>query len=341
MTADREPAGSVEMPASLAGTQPDVTVVVVTFNSAEVIVDCLDALPGAFAAGARGGLSWQVVVVDNGSTDDTTVLVGKANPDALVVETGVNNGYAAGVNAGLATVQPRRAALVINPDVQLDRGSVTALWDALRPFDTGICVPRLRDDQGRLHHSLRREPTVLRALGEAVLGGERSGRTATLGEVVMDDRLYASPQVADWATGAAMLISRECLDAVGPWDESFFLYSEETDFILRARDHGFLLRYVPPAGAVHLGGDQHFSPQLWALGQMNRVRLQRHRRGVAAARAMRWALILNAGLRARRSPTHRRALQLLLSINPAVGFPPVASLIGAPGISGGPPAAGP
>ncbi|WP_239372283.1 glycosyltransferase [Frankia sp. Cj5] len=350
MTADLQPASSAERPVAASSAvaawpadaerpdapdapdAPDVTVVVVTRNNADVIVDCLAALPAAF----EGELSWRAVVVDNASVDDTALLAAKASPDVLLLATDANSGYAAGVNAGLAALTPRRAVLVINPDVRLDRGSVQALWAALRPFDTGICVPSLRDARGQVRHSLRREPTVLRALGEALLGSDRSGRMATLGEIIMDDRLYAAPQVADWASGAAMLISKECLDAVGPWDESFFLPSEEAEFILRARDHGFLLRYVPSAGAVQLGDERHATPQLWALGQMNRVRLQLHRRGLVAAHAMRWLLVLNAALRARRSPAHGRALRLLLSINPGVGFPPVASLIEASVVSSDP-----
>ncbi|MCZ7627704.1 MAG: glycosyltransferase [Microthrixaceae bacterium] len=69
-------------------------------------------------------------------------------------------------------------------------------------------------------------------------------------------RDYARERDADWATGAAMLISAECLAAVGPWDESFFLYSEETDYCLRARDRGFKLRYSPKATATHIGGSR-------------------------------------------------------------------------------------
>jgi GT2 family glycosyltransferase len=238
----------------------------------------------------------------------------------------MNNGHAAAVNTGLAMVRPRRAALVIDPGVRLDRGSVAALWDALRPFDTGICVPRLRDTHGRLRHSLRHEPTVLRVLGDAVFGGDRPRWLDSCGEVVTDDRLYTAPQVAAGATGAVMLISSECLNAVGPWDESSFRFSEETDFILRARDHGFLLRYVPHAGAVQLDVDQDLPAPLWALSQPDKVRLQLHRSGRAAAHTMRWALVLNAAFRARHSPAHRQALRALLSANPVLGFPPAAEL---------------
>ena len=69
----------------------------------------------------------------------------------------------------------------------------------------------------------------------------------------------------DWAEGSTQLVSRACLDACGPWDESFFLYSEETDFHLRAGARGFGVQYVAAAQAVHLEGDSGTSPRLWAL----------------------------------------------------------------------------
>ncbi|HEX6872230.1 MAG TPA: glycosyltransferase family 2 protein, partial [Micromonosporaceae bacterium] len=87
------------------------------------------------------------------------------------------------------------------------------------------------------------------------------------------------------------LISKACWDAVAPWDESFFLYSEETDFLLRARDAGFLTRLEPSAHAIHIGGNSRMAPWLWRLLTVNRVRLYRRRHGRAAT-ALYWAAVL-------------------------------------------------
>jgi GT2 family glycosyltransferase len=129
---------------------------------------------------------------------------------------------------------------------------------------------------------------------------------------VRDPRRYESPATADWASGAAMMISAACFAAVGPWDESFFLYAEETDYALRAADAGFALRYVPDATAVHIGGEAHDSPQLWSLLMANRVRLFASRHGRARTAAFRAALVLNEALRAAGSRTHRAGLRALL-----------------------------
>ncbi|MDP8961599.1 MAG: hypothetical protein M3N32_08300, partial [Actinomycetota bacterium] len=108
-------------------------------------------------------------------------------------------------------------------------------------------------------------------------------------------------------------ISRRCLEQVGPWDETFFLYAEETEFALRARDAGFVLRYVPDAVATHLGGDRHTSSRLWALLAVNRVRLYSRRHGPVRTAAFWAAVALNEALRALAGRgVHRAALRALL-----------------------------
>ena len=281
---------------------------VVTHDSAAVLPGCLEALPAAFA-----GVPFEVVVVDNASTDGTVELARLLAPSATVLARPGNDGYAAAVNAGVAAAPAADAVLVLNPDTRLRPGAVAPLLAALAEPGVGIAVPRIVDGEGHLQHSLRREPTVRRALGEALLGGGRAGRVPALGETVVDPAAYERPGRADWATGAVMLVSRRCLDVVGPWDESFFLYSEETDFALRARDLGLGLRYVPEATAVHLGGESKTSAALWARLTRNRVRLYRRRHGPLPALAFRAAVVLNEALRARRGPTHRAALRALLT----------------------------
>jgi GT2 family glycosyltransferase len=253
-----------------------------------------------------------VVVVDNASTDDTLAVARAALPEVLVHQTGTNAGYAGGINAGIASLPNTEAVLILNPDVRLRIGAIAALRAVLGESDTGITVPRVVDENGVMQWSLRRRPTLLRAIGEALLGGSRAGRVSALGELVVDPDVYKRPADADWATGAAMLLSRACLDAVGRWDESFFLYSEETDFALRAADAGFSLRYTPDATVVHLGGEAMTSPTLYPLLTRNRLVLYRRRHGRVAAAAFRTALILNESLRAPRGATHRAALRTLV-----------------------------
>jgi GT2 family glycosyltransferase/glycosyltransferase involved in cell wall biosynthesis len=313
----------------------ELAVVVVTYRSAAVVGDCLAALPAAL----EGAGSWRVLVVDNASPDDTVAVVGRVAPWAQVLPQPTNGGFAAGVNAGVAAAAGCDV-LILNADVQLAAGSVRLLRDAAEQPGVGIAVPRLANATGELQPSLRRRPTVLRAVGEAVLGGSRAGRYGPLGELVLNPARYARPGRADWATGAAWLVRRACLDAVGRFDERFFLYSEETDFAVRAAAAGFALWYVPAAGAVHLGGESGTSSPLWSLLTANRVRLHRLRHGRVRAAGMRAALLFGEALRAVAGEPagrarHRAAVAALLRL-PHWPAPP-----GAPAAAAGPAAGAP
>lgn len=280
-----------------------VTAVVVTHNSGRVIEGCLRSLCD------QDGLVDRTIVVDNESHDDTLEVIRRVAPGAEIVPMGRNAGYAAAVNAGVE--RSKGSVLVLNPDVRLQSGCVAALLEVLEQPATGIVVPMLRGPGGDLRYSLRREPMIRRALGEAVLGGHLAGRVG-LGEMITAPARYSAPTEADWASGAVMLISDACLAEVGPWDESYFLYSEETDFALRARDAGWSLRYTPAARAVHIEGDFQQSPELWALLVNNRVAHYRARHGRLRAMPFRVALVLGEMLRWR-DPVRRAALAALLS----------------------------
>ena len=287
-----------------------VAVVVVTYHSEPLLPDLIKSFETGLA-----GLRWHLTVADNDSRDGTVATLRELAPSATVVEMGGNLGYAAGINAAVAAAPPHTAVLVLNPDVRLGPGCVAELLRVLRSHPgTGIAVPKLVDGDGRLITTMRREPSLPRVLGDALLGARRAGRFPVLGEVVTDPSRYAEPAVTDWAEGSTQLISRECWDACAPWDESFFLYSEETDFALRARDAGFATRYVPTAQAVHLEGDSRVSPALWTLLTVNKIRLYRRRHGPLGTAAFWSALLLREASRAAigRRPS-RAAVRALVS----------------------------
>lgn len=257
---------------------PAIAVVVVTYNSASVLKDCLLSL----ADGCRGVHLAQVLIADNASTDDSaTIAESVAGLPVQVVQLGRNAGYAAAINAALRELDSTAldAVLVLNPDTRLLPGAVTVLVNGLRASRHGISVPRLINPDGSLQPSLRRSPTVRRALAEAIIGGNRAGR---LGELITDPEHYRRPGPAVWATGAAMLISTAAISDIGPWDESFLLYGEEVEYALRAADRGWIMWYEPDAVVEHIGGESGTNPMLSALLTVNRVRLFRKRHGAVA-----------------------------------------------------------
>jgi len=257
---------------------PDLAVVIVTYNSAHVIGGLLDSLPEAL-----DGLVADVVVVDNGSADGTAEFVA-GRSDCRFVRS-ANVGYAGGINRGVREAMAADAILVLNPDVLLHQKSVPPLLAALQERKVGIVVPQVRSPRGTREFSLRREPTLPRALGLT------STRLAIFSEYVTKRSDYMRPHAVDWALGAVLAMSRKCYDALGGWDASFFLYSEETDLALRARDAGWLTWYEPRSVAVHIGGQSGRSEATHAMQIVNRVRLYRRRHRAPAAWCYFWLAV--------------------------------------------------
>jgi len=260
-----------------------VTVVVVTYNSADVIEGLLDSLPAAAPADAL-----DVVVVDNGSSDNTVAIV-EGYPSVTLVRSH-NDGYAAGINRGVRASSGSGPVLVLNPDVRLGQDCVGELREGLGWPGAGIVVPRLLDEDGNLRLSLRRDISVLR------IAGLNWTHIPAFSEAYTEPEMYDRPVAVPWAEGSVMMISRECLERVGSWDESYFLYSEETDFSLRARDAGFLTYYQPDAEAVHIGGASGRSARTFVYRAINAVRLYRRRKGPVPAGVF-WGVSLMRELR--------------------------------------------
>lgn len=288
MTDNRRPVGGVD------ATIPRVAIIIVTYNSAAVLDNCLRSLR------STGVDLKTVVVADNGSRDDSLMIAKSATDLPMItVEMGRNAGYAAAINAGVDSIDVAAldAIMVLNPDCMLRPDTIAVLWRALREPGRGIAVPRLLNPDGTLQPSLRRLPTVRRAIAEAVLGA-RAGHIGSLGELIADPAHYAEPGPAVWATGAAMLISTEAMASIGPWDESFLLYSEETEYALRAADNGWTLWYEPAAVVEHVGGESGTSPRLAALVIVNKVALFRRRHRFPTTAAFYLVVLLGESVRA-------------------------------------------
>ena len=280
-----------------------VAVVGVTYNAADHVLTMLDSLSDGSSAPQI-----PVILVDNGSRDETCELLREVSDIHLIEQR--NTGYAGGLNRGIAEAPAGHDILVLNPDVVLQPGAMDRLSAVLDEHDdVAIVVPALLDEAGHLLPSLRCAPVWWRTLVEAVVGGSRAGRLGESFQPGVDGDL----QDADWATGAAMLMRRDVIDEVGPWDESFFLYSEETEYCLRVRDAGYRLVCEPRAAMVHVGGEMGRDARLWALRAVNRVRLQRRRSRPSAA-ALRAASVVFESRRAvLGDAVSRAALRALLS----------------------------
>lgn len=281
-----------------------IAVVIVTYNNRDDICDLLTSLRAA-----AHDREMRVVVADNDSQDGTPEVAGEAE-DVVVVRTGGNLGYAGGINAAVAYAGEYEALLVLNPDLRIDSPAIEVLWRTLCQTGAGIVAPRIVDSTGRAVESVFREPSVLRSLGDALLGPIWSQRPSMLSERVRGDCIPTSRSTVDWVSGAALLISADAMEAVGEWDERFFLYSEETDYCRRARDRGFTVMFEPAAVVMHRQGGSGTSAELAALQAVNRVRyVRKHSR--SDAWGYRMTVIVGELLRHRRGRSHSVASRYL------------------------------
>ncbi|SHJ85780.1 Glycosyltransferase, GT2 family [Tessaracoccus bendigoensis DSM 12906] len=282
----------------------DVAVIIVTFQSGRTIAELVRTLRESSA-----DLSLRMIVVDNASSDDTADIV-RGMGDVIFVESGGNLGYAAGINIGMRFAGAAGSVLILNPDLKVLPGAVSALLARLRVSGAGCVVPAVLDGACRRTESVRREPRLLGAFGDAVFGSRWVARPAALSQIVRSPSAYETPHRIDWATGAAILIDRRVAEEVGAWDERFFLYSEETDFFRRVRESGHEVWFEPAAQVVHMEAGSGRSPELVALTVVNAVRYAEKHRPWSAG-PLRLILMLHE-LRRWRDPTHRVALRALL-----------------------------
>lgn len=292
----------------------DAAVLIVTYNSA----GCLDALLESLRA-ETADLTLRVVVADNSSSDGTLESVRSRHPDVLAFATGANLGYSGGINAAMRKAGEAAAIVVLNPDLTVGRGSLAAMMRRLRASQAGAVVPRLLNPGGSTSLSLYREPTISTAVGDALLGRRAPNRPAWLSGTDLNPESYAHPHTVDWATGAALMVRRPVADALA-WDESYFLYSEETDFFRSLRTMGETIWYEPSAVMGHTGGASGSSPRLNALLAVNRVRYIRKYHSAAYAAVFHAVVAFSELLRCWK-PDRRGVLQTVLHEGRWVALP--------------------
>lgn len=234
---------------SLAGGALRVAAVLVHYHTPELVAPAWEALEKDAAA---SGLELEGILVDNGSSPEARAELA-ALPLELI-EPGSNLGYAGGVNLGVAS---SRAEVVVamNPDVWVRPGCLGALVEALES-GAAVAGPRFFWDEAR-HFLLPPTETRGRWRELRALLAQRAGWGVRVARRAWRRRAHRfwearEPYRCTELSGALLAFQRETWERVGPFDESFQLYFEETDWLLRLVAAGLEPRYVPAAEAVHL-----------------------------------------------------------------------------------------
>lgn len=299
---------------------PGVSAVVVTYRSAAYLPRLLPALAAACD---------EVVVVDNASDDGSAGVAARLAPSAVIVRRERNDGFAAGVNAGVARARGE-LLLLCNPDVALDAGAVAALVEASRRHPGDVVGPLVRLPGGRPQPTRSGMPSLWNLLGEQVLVPESATPGSWPARLWPRWRAYDREEPGPLLSGACLLVPRPLWERTGPMDAGYFLYWEEIDWQLRARRHGARTVLVPSAEVVHersasTGRHDEARARLFAEGARRFVRRWLPGwRGRAAlcllaagqfARAVAWDLppLRSRPAAAARRRQHRAALRGLLA----------------------------
>jgi len=219
----------------------DLSICIPIYNSAPVAANCLRALPEAC-----GRLRWEAIVVDNASTDGGPEVVTAEFPEVRLIVNAENRGFAAASNQAAAAGRGRHL-LLLNADTVPAPGSLARLAEFLDENPRAAAVgPRLRRPDGRTQTSIHPIPTLTNQLLR--LAGLN---TTTLARLRMRGN---APRPVAALLGACMMIPRQAWEEIGPLDEGFFFYLEDTDWSLRARKRGREVYYWPGPEVMHVGG---------------------------------------------------------------------------------------
>jgi len=229
-----------------------VSAIVVSYNTGEVLFDCLAALHVDAAIS-------EIVLVNNGNPVEVLERVEDAygaNGRMKIVGGGVNRGFAAGVNLGVKHAQGDWF-LIVNPDAVLQPGSVEALQTALAgAADPAVAGGRIYGEDGKEQRGGRRRRLTIRSAAATFLGmGWLKAFNPGFVSINRNDEPAPSgPVPMDAVSGALMFVSRESFERLGGFDEGYFLHVEDLDLCRRAEADGGSVIYTPLASALHVGG---------------------------------------------------------------------------------------
>jgi GT2 family glycosyltransferase len=245
----------------------DLSVVIVNFNTRELLPDCLASILEDIV-----GIEHEILVVDNASSDGSVEMLARAFPQVRVIVNPANVGFGRANNRALREARGS-AVMLLNPDTRVQPGAIPTLITALWSLPAAVAVgPRVVRPDGRLDLACRRSfpspsVAVARLLGLSRLF-PRSRALARYNRTY-DDPLTMSE--IDAGTGAAMCFKRDTLVAIGFFDEDFFMYGEDLDLCYRLKQRGGRIYYVPEAVVLHLKGAASGKQPRWMLREFHRA----------------------------------------------------------------------
>jgi GT2 family glycosyltransferase len=285
---------------------PDLSVIVLSWNTKDLLRDCLQAVQRG-----HGALSVETLVIDNGSTDGSADLVANEFPSVRLVRNEVNRGYAPGVNQGLALATGAKICL-LGSDT---RPSPEALPRLARFLDehpsAGAVAPKLVNPDGSVQRACMRFPRLATVLYWDTFLDSWFPKNRELARYQYEDWDHAGTRQVDQPPGTCLMVPRRILEAIGPMDERLWLFFNDVDWALRMRNNGLEIWYVDDVSVVHhLGASTKRFQDFGAEWHRNRIRFYRKHFGFVGTVMTKTALIyvaLRQCFRVRRAERSWRA----------------------------------
>lgn len=274
----------------------DIATIIVNYNGRELLDDCIASV----LERPDDGLSVEIVVVDNASSDGSVEYLRARYPSVRTIACDENKGFAAGNNVGIGESDSRHV-LLLNSDARLCNDALRVMFDALEADPSiGQLGPRLLNPDGTLQKSARGFPTVWRLATEFLYLRKLAPRSRVFNAFYMGGFDFDRELDVDFLMGACLLVRRSAIDEVGPMNEDYFMFSEETDWAKRFWDRQWKVRFIPTAETIHLGGQswhKEYARMYTAQVAGNLRFLALHESVGTARRAkrlLRWALRMRA-----------------------------------------------
>ncbi len=229
-----------------------IDILIVNYNCASYLQSMLETLIRADFSPSARRIQYTITVVDNQSSDGSAGMVKAQYPNVQVIERPSNDGYSAAVNDGLAVTRGREI-LLLNSDVSITPDTVSQLARIWERLDfPGILAPLHLEEDGFPQLTWGAYPTAKaearrRRLDRALANREPWARQAILAEC-------CKTRPVDWVSGSCMFFSRNTALDIGPWDQNFFLFFEDIDWCLRAKEKNYAIYHTSEARVIHAHG---------------------------------------------------------------------------------------